>query len=144
MRVVKLCDIPLVMAILQSHYGKDLMEGMEAYLSSAVRVHNYLISSDNSILIMVERIGNFKAQFHFYALPEKSFKSKIEFARQCIIYLFSSTNYTSLLTFIPEGNKGMEKAVTFMGLKLIGSVPSAGGIDSAEKIYSLSKKKEEN
>lgn len=141
MRCAKLCDIPIIITILESHYGEGALKGMEYYLSSKVRnlaENMYVISEDNSMFVLFERIGMFKAQFHVYSLPSSRGKKLKDFFNNAFEAACSSYNYTSFLTFIPEGYKKAEIAAKIVGCKYIGTVPNAND-STNEKLYSLTK-----
>ena len=140
MRYAKLCDIPILISIFESHYGEGALNGMEMYLSSKIRnisENMYLISDDNSMLVIFERIGMFKAQFHVYTLPASRGKLLKDFFEEAFDYVCRAYNYTSFLTFIPEGDRKAEIAAKYIGCKYLGVVDDANGSGTSEKLYTL-------
>lgn len=137
MRVAKLCDIPVIISILEKTYGEGTLGAIEYYLSTKLRfpIDNiYYLNDSNTILIIFERIGIYKCQVHTYTLKEARGKETKVFFEECYKDIQKSHKYTSFLTFIPEGDKVAERATTYMGFKKVGVIEKAGGI-SYETLY---------
>ena len=90
------------------------------------------------MLVIFERIGIFKCQFHIYTLGKhKGFEVK-DFFEKCFDYICENYNYTSFITFVPEGMKYAERACGVIGCKCLGVVENAGG-NTPEKLYTLTR-----
>lgn len=141
MRESKLCDLPVIITILEDHYGEGRLEGIEFYLSTKIKnkaENSYLISDDNNILIIFERIGVFKAQFHIYTLGKQKGLKIRKFFEECFDYICENYNYTSFITFVPKDMQHAEMACGVIGCKYLGVVENAGG-DTPEKLYTLTR-----
>ena len=68
--MIKLCDIldiSKIVTIISDTYSEDQLEGIELYLSMKMRrgkEHICLLSSNNKMVMPIERIDNYKCQFH--------------------------------------------------------------------------------
>lgn len=137
MRVARLCDIPIIISILEDTYGEGTLGSIEYYLSTKLRLtvdNIYYLNDNNTMLIIFERVGIYKCQVHTYTLKESRGKGVKEFFERCFKDIQKSHGYTSFLTFIPEGNKIAERASIYMGFKKVGVIEKAGG-SSYETLY---------
>ena len=135
----KLCDIPDIIRILEGCYGEGTLGPIEPYLSAKLRFridNNYLLNEDKDMMVIFERAGVYKCQFHTYSLKKKSLSTGIKFFKECLSYIKSIQNYTCFMTFVPEGNKAADMAARVVGCEKIGDIPNAGG-DSYETLYIL-------
>lgn len=132
-------DIPEVVEILS--YTYDNLEDMELRLSINMRnkgYYTYYLDDDNTTLVAVERIGNFKAQFHIYTSKGSGGKRLKKLTKEVIEDLKRDHNYTSLLTFVPSDNRAGHFMAKIGGMEKIGVVNDAGGTGKSETLYSIS------
>ena len=133
----KLCDIPDIIRILEGCYGEGTLGAIEAYLSAKLRFkidNNYLMNEDRDTLVIFERVGVYKCQFHVYSLKKRQFKEVKRFFEDCMSYIKTIQNYTCFMTFIPEGDQRAEMAARVSNCKKIGVIPNAAG-SSYETLY---------
>ena len=139
LRQATLVDLPIVIGIFEHIHGEQ--EVLAFYLRSKIKntfENTYLLSSDNSYLLIFERIGVSKCQFHVYPAPgaEKvPLKEKKAVLLNGLKYIKDVCGYTSIITFVPEGNRVAEVSAKSVGFKLIGNLKDAGGVGCTERIY---------
>jgi len=132
-------DIPSIISILSSTY--DNLEGMEAQISIFLKVPNYYtlyLDTDETTFIQVDRVGNYKAQFHVYTSKGSGGKRLKKLMEAMVEDIKKDYNYTSLLTFIPSDNMAGKIMATIGGMTKIGEVVDAGGSGKNELLYSIS------
>jgi hypothetical protein len=98
-------DISKVVSILSSFYTEDELQGVYLYLRMRMKDEHHffiLIDESNQMCLFVERIGNFKCQFHIYSTEEGRGSVILNFFKECAEYIFSNTSYKALITYITQ------------------------------------------
>lgn len=142
-RSATILDIQYIVPLLEEHYGCDLMYGMELHLSAKIRdsFNNLIIiNSDNTMVLFVERMGNFKCQLHIYTFSKARGRGVKTFFNLALDKIINEVGYTTFFTFVPEENKAADFAARVVGFKKIIDIEDAGGNNKKETMYLLTKK----
>lgn len=142
MRVAKLNDIKYIITIFEEYYNN--LGGMEAWLSARLRnpiEYTYILNEENTALIIFERIGNYKCQFHIYSMESCRGKKLKKFCIEAAKHMIKHYNYTLYLTFIPKGMAEAEVFARLLGCTKVQDIEDAGGERMLEVLYMTTKQK---
>lgn len=135
-RLARLIDIGKVVQIFRETYNEEELKGIYPYLSFKIKnpeEYFILLDSSDSICLIVERIGNFKCQFHIYSTPEHRGKSILSFSKKAATWIFENTLYTSFLTF--SKNRPSSLMARKIGMEEVGLIRDAGGEGQGELLF---------
>ena len=142
-RAATIADIQYIVPLLEEHYSCDLMYGMELHLSTKIRdsFNNLIIlNSDNTMVLFVERMGNFKCQLHIYTASKVRGREVKIFFNSALDKIIEEVGYTTFFTFVPEENVAADFAARVVGFKKIIEIEDAGGDNKKETMYLLKRK----
>lgn len=135
-RAANIGEIGKVVGVLSSTYSEEELESVYMYLSMKIRdtpSYSVLIDSSNSMIMILERAGNFKAQFHVYSTEDSRGSNILVFGKECAKWISENTNYTSLLSFVRSRHASI--FIRKFGLKPIGNCKDAGGVGEDEMLF---------
>lgn len=138
-RQADISDIGKIVAVMSHTYSKRELEGIHMYLSMRVRDTTsctILIDSSNSMIMILDRMGNFKVQFHIYSTHDSRGSSILIFGRECTKWVIENTNYTSIYSFVSSRHASI--FIRKFGLKPLGNCVDAGGEGQDEMLFCAS------